>query len=33
MQTVPTVDRATRGEPRPGWTVDAVAALLALPIN
>ena len=33
MQTVPTVDRATRGEPRPRWTVDAVAALLALPIN
>jgi biotin synthase len=33
MQTVPTVDRATRGDPRPRWTVDAVAALLALPIN
>ena len=33
MQTVPTVDRATRGEPCPRWTVDAVAALLALPIN
>ena len=33
MQTVPTVDRANRGEPRPRWTVDAVAALLALPIN
>jgi biotin synthase len=33
MQTVPIVDRATRGEPRPRWTVDAVATLLALPIN
>ncbi|MEO8565762.1 MAG: biotin synthase BioB [Betaproteobacteria bacterium] len=33
MQTVPMVDRATRGEPRPRWTVDAVATLLALPIN
>ena len=33
MQTVPTVDRATRVEPRPRWTIDAVAALLALPIN
>jgi biotin synthase len=33
MQTVPIADRATRGEPRPRWTVDAVATLLALPIN
>jgi biotin synthase len=33
MQPVPIVDRATRGEPRPRWTVDAVAALLALPMN
>jgi biotin synthase len=33
MQTVPIVDRATRGEHRPRWTVDAVAALLALPMN
>src|SRR6476646_4039702 len=33
MQPVQIVDRATRGEPRPRWTVDAVAALLALPIN
>ena len=33
MQTAPIVDRATRGEPRPRWTVDAVATLLALPIN
>jgi biotin synthase len=33
MQTIPIVDRATRGEPRPRWTVDAVATLLALPIN
>jgi biotin synthase len=33
MQAVPIVDRATRGEPRPRWTVDAVAALLALPMN
>jgi biotin synthase len=33
MQIVPIVDRATRGEHRPRWTVDAVAALLALPMN
>ncbi len=34
MQPVPTVDRATRGEARPPrWTIDAVAALLALPMN
>jgi biotin synthase len=33
MQPVPIVDIATRGEPRPRWTVDAVAALLALPMN
>jgi biotin synthase len=33
MRTVPIVDRATRREPRPRWTVDAVATLLALPIN
>ncbi|HEX4524258.1 MAG TPA: biotin synthase BioB [Casimicrobiaceae bacterium] len=33
MQAVPIVDRATRDEPRPRWTVDAVAALLALPMN
>jgi biotin synthase len=33
MQAVPIVDRATRGEHRPRWTVDAVAALLALPMN
>jgi biotin synthase len=33
MQPVPIVDRATRGESRPQWTVDAVAALLALPMN
>jgi len=33
MQTVPIVDGAVRGDPRPRWTVDAVASLLALPIN
>ena len=33
MQPVPIVDRGTRGEPRPRWTVDAVATLLALPMN
>ena len=33
MQAVPIVDRATRGEHRSRWTVDAVAALLALPMN
>jgi len=33
MRTVPIVDRATRREPRPRWTVDGVATLLALPIN
>jgi biotin synthase len=33
MQPVPIVDRVTRGEHRPRWTVDAVAALLALPMN
>ena len=33
MRTVPIVDRATRREPRARWTVDAVATLLALPIN
>jgi len=33
MQIVAIVDRATRGEHRPRWTVDAVAALLALPMN
>jgi biotin synthase len=33
MQPIPIVDRAKRGEPRPRWTVDAVAALLALPMN
>jgi biotin synthase len=33
MQPVPTADRATRRELRPRWTVDAVAALLALPLN
>ena len=33
MQPVPIVDRATRGEPRARWTVDAVVALLALPLN
>jgi biotin synthase len=33
MQPVPIVDRGTRAEPRPRWTVDAVATLLALPMN
>src|SRR5437764_4221005 len=33
MQPVPIVDRARRGKPRPQWTADAVAALLALPMN
>ena len=33
MQPVPIVGLATRGESRLRWTVDAVAALLALPMN
>ncbi len=33
MQPVPIADRATRRELHPRWTADAVAALLALPLN
>ncbi|HEX3632625.1 MAG TPA: biotin synthase BioB [Casimicrobiaceae bacterium] len=33
MQPVPIADRAQRRERRERWTVDAVAALLALPLN
>jgi biotin synthase len=33
MQPVPLVHRATRSKPVPRWTVDAVATLLALPMN